>query len=133
MESKTIAVYTDGSCLGNPGPGGWAFIGLDDKKVIKISGGEKHTTNNRMELLAVIKAIDHFRQRYSSLVVYSDSNLTIKCAEGTWKRRKNLDLWNEYDRVSKFNNIRFVWVKAHNGDKYNEMVDILARRACPKK
>ena len=125
-----ITIYTDGSCKPNPGPGGWACIALHPDAIYKISGGEKNTTNNRMELIAIIEAVDYHAE-HKELKIFSDSRLTINCAKGLWKRKKNLDLWKEFDIVSKGKNIIFEWVKAHNGDHYNEMVDKLAKDSVP--
>lgn len=122
-----ISIYTDGSCLKNPnGPGGWAYLILEkDDFIIIDSGNEISTTNNRMELKAVIEVLKNinFKNEYT---IYSDSQLTINCAEGKWKRKANLDLWEEYDNHSKNKKINYEWVKAHNGNKYNEMVDKIA-------
>lgn len=122
-------IYTDGSCIGNPGPGGWAFIILatDSDGEWRVSGGEINTTNNRMELTAVIQALEftYYEKKY---IIYSDSMYVINCASGKWARKKNLDLWGEYDNISIGKNIEWVWVRGHNGDKYNEIVDFLAKQ-----
>lgn len=130
MTSSTTIVYTDGSCNPNPGRGGWAHLTLssdEDPREWHVYGGESDTTNNRMELTAVIEAL-RFHPDKKDFVIYTDSQLTMKCAEGEWKRNKNLDLWEEYDKVSKGKKITFKKVKAHSGDKYNELVDKLASR-----
>lgn len=119
-----IKIYTDGSC--NKGNGGWAFILIDeDNDEWHMSDGEKDTTNNRMELKAIIEALREVKEN-ETCEIYSDSMLCINCAEGKWKRNKNLDLWKEYDVISKNKKIKFIWVKGHSGDKYNEMVDKIA-------
>ena len=119
-------IYTDGSCLVNPGgAGGWAFVLLEDGEQWSVMGSEPSTTNNRMELQAVIEALD-FAQG-DEYVLYTDSDMTLKCANGIWKRKANMDLWAEYDRVLRGRKIHWQWVKAHNGNKYNELVDKLAR------
>jgi ribonuclease HI len=122
-----IDIYTDGSCLKNPsGPGGWAFcIHESDGFIISDSGSEENTTNNRMELKALIEAIKSI-DNINEYKIYSDSQLTINCATNKWKRKANLDLWKEYDNFSKNKKICFEWVKAHNGNKYNEIVDKMA-------
>tara|TARA_Y100000389_G_scaffold198247_1_gene234402 strand:+ start:2725 stop:3111 length:387 start_codon:yes stop_codon:yes gene_type:complete len=126
-----IDIFTDGSCLNNPGNGGWAFVVIKNDKIKVISSGaEKTTTNNRMELTAVIKALEHNKKKNVNL--YSDSKLTINCAKGIWKRKANLDLWKEYDSVSSNVIINYVWVKAHNGNVYNELVDKLAHKEASK-
>lgn len=129
-EIKTIEVYTDGSCLKNPGPGGWAFVGLEQSKRRQIRGGDINSTNNRMELTAVIKAINYYKNKYDKIIIYSDSLLTINCAKKLWKRNKNKDLWIKYDDSSKGQLIVFKKVKAHDGNFYNEIVDRLAKKAC---
>lgn len=119
-------IYTDGSCLGNPdGPSGWAFALLEDDEVWCMVGGSHSSTNNRMEMTAVIEAL-MFAQNIE-YTIYTDSKLVMNCAQKIWKRKANLDLWEEYDRVSAGKVLNWVWVKAHNGDEYNELVDNLAR------
>lgn len=121
-----MIIYTDGSCLKNPnGPGGWGAIILDDIFELIISGSEKETTNNRMELTAVIESLKYI-EKGEKCIIYSDSQLTINCASGKWCRKANIDLWNEYEIVSKDKYIDFEWVKAHNGNYYNEKVDKIA-------
>jgi ribonuclease HI len=123
------SLYTDGSCLKNPGgPGGWAFVSICHNEVEwHVSGGDKSTTNNRMELTAVIEGIN-FSSKYTTMTIYSDSMYVINCAKGTWQRKKNTDLWDLYNDASKGKKINWIWVKGHNGDKYNEIVDKLARK-----
>lgn len=125
-----ISIYTDGSCIKNNN-GGWAFCIVNDDEDIIVSGTEKNTTNNRMELIAVIESLDYINHiNYDNSFtynVYSDSLLTINCATNKWKRKSNLDLWKEFDIVSNNKKINFIWVKAHNGNKYNELVDVYAR------
>jgi len=119
-------VYTDGSCLSNPGGnGGWAVAVVEDKNFVYLVGNELSTTNNRMELRAVIEALKFVN--FKEFILYTDSQLTMNCATRKWKRKANLDLWEEYDRISKGFVIHWEWVKAHNGDKYNSIVDKLAR------
>ena len=119
-------VYTDGSCLKNPGgASGWSFCVLCDNVTWLVSGGEHSSTNNRMELVAVIEALKWHEGLRVKLC--TDSLLTMKCALGLWKRKSNMDLWEEYDHVSRGRDIKWSWVKAHSGNKYNEMVDHAAR------
>lgn len=118
-------IYTDGSSIGNPGPSGWAFCLLEDGEEWCLSGGYPSSTNNRMELQAVIEALK-FAQN-TIYTIYTDSKLTMNCAKGIWKRNSNIDLWIEYDNYAACKNLEWVWVKAHNGDEYNEFVDKLAR------
>ena len=118
-------IYTDGSCLTNPGPGGWCFcVSHDDDRDWIVSGGEEETTNNRMELTAVIEALEFVRK---DCVINTDSQWVLKCGKGEWKRKMNLDLWEKFDVVSKEIDIEWNWVKAHNGNEYNEIVDNIAR------
>lgn len=138
MEPNT-EVYTDGSCLGNGNgrnsPGGWAFIWLDtkDDKEWLVSGGEKETTNNRMELEAAIRALDFCA---GDLTIYSDSLYVIKGITEWifgWKKRgwakvKNRGYWERLDRATQGRRVEWRWVKAHSGNFYNEKVDKLARR-----
>jgi ribonuclease HI len=120
-------IFTDGSCLKNPkGPGGWAFSLIENGEQWTLSGGESSTTNNRMELMAVIEALD-FAQG-NEYIIHTDSELTMKCATGVYKRKANKDLWDEYDRALGSKKINWVWVKAHNGNPLNEYVDRLARK-----
>ena len=122
-------IYTDGSCLKNPnGPGGWAFcIVNNDDTYSCMSGSDSNTTNNRMELTAVIEALNMIQEK--ECIIYTDSLLTLNCAQNIWKRKANLDLWLKYDKLSKNRKINYQWVKAHNGNKYNEIVDSLAYQA----
>src|SRR5579883_2555405 len=103
---KQIEIFTDGSCKGNPGPGGWAAIFLEknSKQSFKIlKGHAKETTNNRMEMTAVIEAlryIDHAKLHEAQITLYSDSNLVIQTLLQGWKRKANLDLWEELDELN---------------------------------
>ena len=137
MENQII-IYTDGSCLGNPGPGGWGFIWLDENKEWNICGREEFTTNNKMELEAVIQALDFCainRTRNKEIIIYSDSQYVIKgitewmpgWKKKGWNKIKNRDYWERLDILCQGKKIKWNWVKAHNGDKYNEQVDKLAR------
>ena len=126
-----IEIFTDGSCLKNPGgSGAWAFCFIEkDKTVLTSSGSEKSTTNNRMELKAVIESLKFIENIDENYKIFSDSQVTINCAIGKWKRKANLDLWEEFDIQMKDKKITFEWVKAHNGNIYNELVDKLAYNA----
>jgi len=119
-------IYTDGSCLKNPGgASGWAFVILENDDETYVSGGDPSSTNNRMEMMAVIKALIYAPN--NEYTIYTDSKLVMNCAQGIWGRKANLDLWSKYDNVSKDFTLKWVWVKAHKGDKYNEIVDDMAR------
>lgn len=127
--NKVINIYTDGSCMGTTG--GWAIIVVfSDGVGVTMSGNEVNTTNNRMELKAVIEALKFILKNgfiNPNVTIHTDSMLTMNCAIGKWKRNKNLDMWTEYDSI--INGIKsnaiieFKWVKAHNGTEYNEFVD----------
>ncbi len=129
MQNK-IEIYTDGSCLGNPGPGGWGVIIKNDPDVI-LKGGEAHTTNNRMEMSAILNALIWIRETFEApeqynYTIYSDSNLLIQTLNLGWKRKANTDLWAEIDKHRAWLNIEWVWVKAHATNKYNNLVDKVA-------
>ena len=136
-----ITIYTDGSCLTNPGNGGWAAIINENNQIKKISGNEKNTTNNRMELLAPIKALQGIKTG-SKIKVYTDSqyvkngitewiNIWLSNKWKTSKKEnvKNKDLWIELYNLTKSFDIQWIWVKAHDGNSLNEEVDLLAKRA----
>ena len=136
-----ITIYTDGSCLTNPGNGGWAAIINENNQIKKISGNVKNTTNNRMELLAPINALKGIKTG-SKIKVYTDSQyvkngitewITIWLSNN-WKTSKkvdvkNKDLWIELYNLTKSFDIEWIWVKAHDGNSLNEEVDLLAKRA----
>lgn len=139
INESHIEIYTDGSCLKNPGSGGFAAIILKDDKVVKaISGGKEHTTNNVMELLGAISGLTYAKKLFGSsipITLYSDSMYVIDGitkyyrfweADG-WTNRKNKELWWNLIDAKKGLNISWKWVKAHNGNHYNEQVDQLAR------
>jgi ribonuclease HI len=136
-----IEIYTDGSCLTNPGNGGWAAIINKDGEISKISGNEKDTTNNRMELLAPINALKNMDSK-SQIKIYTDSQYVKlgitewvnKWVTNNWKTSKkedvkNKDLWIELYVLNKSLNVKWNWVKAHAGNPMNEEVDLLAKRA----
>ena len=135
-------IYTDGACSGNPGPGGWGAIILsEEKNETNISGKEKSTTNNRMELMAPIMALRKIKKA-SKIIIYTDS-IYLKNGITTWiknwekngwknankKPIKNKDLWVTLNELSKEHVINWKWVKAHAGNKYNEIADKLATEA----
>ena len=136
---KKITLFSDGSALGNPGPGGYgAILRYGDKERI-ISGGEAHTTNNRMELLGVIEGLRALKEP-CDVTIISDSSYVIKgineWLEGWIKRNfakvKNPDLWQEYLRVSQPHQIHGVWVRGHNGHPENERCDVIAKEEAEK-
>ena len=138
-----IKIHTDGSCLGNPGAGGWAAIIVDEKNQREeISGGEEHTTNNRMELTAAIRALKKIPAG-SSVELFTDSSyLKNAFTNGwlaKWKRNGwnngrvlNQDLWLELDELIKSRAVNFNWVKGHAGNFFNERCDTLARTMAGK-
>ncbi|MDD2357520.1 MAG: ribonuclease HI [Thiovulaceae bacterium] len=136
---KIITLFSDGSALGNPGPGGYgAILRYNDKERI-ISGGEAHTTNNRMELLGVIEGLRALKEP-CQVEVISDSSYVVKGINewlGGWvardfKKVKNPDLWTLYLEVSKPHKIKATWVRGHNGHDENEKCDLLAKAEAQK-
>ena len=136
---KTITLFSDGSALGNPGPGGFgAILRYNDRERI-ISGGEIHTTNNRMELKGVIEGLKALKEP-CIVEVISDSSYVVKGINewlGGWiardfKKVKNPDLWIEYIEVSKPHKIKATWVRGHNGHDENEKCDLLAKEQAQK-
>ena len=139
--AEVVRIYTDGACKGNPGPGGWGAllkVGADEKELF---GGELNTTNNRMELTAVIRALESLNPSPCDVAVYTDSQYVQKGISEwlhDWKRRgwrtadkkpvKNLDLWRELDRLASEHRIAWHWVKGHAGHPENERADALANR-----
>ena len=136
-----IKVYTDGSCLGNPGNGGWAFVVINEKDISFRAGYERNTTNNQMELMAAIKAIE-FLDKYNDINLNTDSNYVrqgitnwiLNWKGNNWKTStkkavKNKELWERLDKLNLDKNISWSWVKAHNVDEFNNQVDQLARQA----
>ncbi len=131
---KKIEIYTDGSSLGNPGPGGWcAILRYKDKEKV-ISGGENHTTNNRMELTAVIEALKKLKMP-CEIDLYADSTYVLKginewidnWIKKDFKNVKNEDLWREFLKYSKNHKINVKWVKGHSGHLENERCDKIAK------
>lgn len=141
MSDKTLTIYTDGACRGNPGPGGWGALLMYGDKTKEIYGGEASTTNNRMELQAAISALSSLK-RSCDLTLYTDSQYVRKGITewiNNWKLRnwrtaakkpvKNVDLWQQLDAEVARHNIHWVWVKGHAGNSGNERADQLANLA----
>jgi len=136
---KKITLFSDGSALGNPGPGGYGTILRYKDKEREISGYEEHTTNNRMELRGVIEGLKALKEPCEVEIV-SDSSYVVKGINewlGGWIKRdfkkvKNPDLWREYIEVSKPHSIAAKWVRGHNGHSENERCDLLAKEAANK-
>ena len=133
-----LKIYTDGACSGNPGKGGWAAIILDGKNQSNISGSENKTTNNRMELMAPIMALKKIKKK-SEIIIYTDSRYVKdgitewikKWKLNNWKSSnkkpvKNKDLWVKLDDYCQKHNVSWKWVKAHAGNKLNNLADQLA-------
>ena len=135
-------IYTDGACSGNPGPGGWGAVILDkDKNQENISGKEKNTTNNRMELMAPIMALKKLKFK-SEIVIFTDSTYVKngitewinKWEKNGWKNAnkkpiKNKDLWIKLHNLCMDNNVNWKWIKGHSNNKYNDLADKLATEA----
>ena len=127
--TQTIYLYTDGASSGNPGPGGYGAVLVCGNLRKEISGGFAVTTNNRMELLAVIKGLECIRWTGATVEVYSDSQYVVNTLTKGWKRKKNNDLWDRYDQLGARFNVRFHWIKGHAGHPENERCDRLAVEA----
>jgi ribonuclease HI len=137
--TNRIDIFTDGSCLGNPGPGGWGVLirNNDNNGDIEMSGSQPDTTNNRMEMSAVLKAFEYLIEHDISdslLSIHTDSSLVVNTFTQNWKKKKNTDLWalieTAYSKLySKGNTFEWNWVKGHAGHEENERVDDLARWA----
>ena len=130
-----INIYTDGSSQGNPGNGGYGAILEFQGKRKELSQGFRKTTNNRMELLAVIAALEALKKENLNITVYSDSKYVVDAIEKKWldgwvktgfKKKKNPDLWRRYLEASKGHNIKYIWLKGHAGHPQNERCDQLA-------
>lgn len=120
-----IEIHTDGACLGNPGPGGWAAIVIDNDSKQRLSGGDAETTNNRMEIMAVIKGLQAVPER-AEVGVFSDSRYVINTMTRNWKRNANRDLWPLLDAEVGKRKVNWNWVKGHAGHPLNEEADALA-------
>lgn len=142
MTEQRIIIYTDGACSGNPGPGGYGAVILDGGERVEISGGFQRTTNNRMELLAIIESLKHLKKK-SSVLLNTDSKYIIDAVTKGWldkwkanrwmrnKREKaeNVDLWKQMVKLLEKHDVKLNWVKGHAGNIENEVCDRLAVRA----
>lgn len=142
---KRIEIFTDGACSGNPGAGGWGAILRYNEVEKELSGGEAETTNNRMELTAVISALEALKEP-CNITLYTDSKYVMEGIEKwifNWKKNgwktsnkklpvKNVELWQKLDELQQKHEIRWVWVKGHAGHKENERCDELARMETQK-
>jgi ribonuclease HI len=137
--AQQLIIYTDGSSRGNPGPGGYGAILKWGSVEKELSQGYRRTTNNRMELMAVIAALQALHKEGIALTIYSDSQYVVKAVEQGWLKnwiatdfkggKKNKDLWTLYYELSKKFTIKFVWVKGHANNAYNNRCDVLATNA----
>jgi len=143
-KNNTVVIYTDGACSGNPGPGGWGSVLLFNGHRRELSGGERSTTNNRMEMTAVIEALAALK-RSCRIVIHTDSTYVMKGMTewlANWKRRgwktadrkpvKNVDLWQQMDAALARHDVEWRWVRGHSGVPENERADELARLAIPR-
>jgi len=143
MSEEFVDIFSDGACRGNPGPGGWGALLRYNEKERELWGGEAETTNNRMELTAVIRALEALK-RSSRARVYTDSQYVQKGISEwvhDWKRRnwhtaarkpvKNVDLWKRLDELAALHHVEWHWVKGHAGHPENERADRLANRGIP--
>lgn len=135
---STIVIYTDGSSRGNPGPGGYGAILIYGNHRKEISQGFRLTTNNRMELMSVIAALELLKKPKQHITIYSDSQYVVKAIEEGWlknwiktgfKGKKNKDLWLRYLKAADGHTIKFKWIKGHNNHPQNELCDKLAVEA----
>lgn len=138
----SVIIYTDGACRGNPGPGGWGAILMWGNKKKEISGGARSTTNNRMELTAVIRALESLN-RPVEVILYSDSSYVVKgmtewlsgWQRAGWKTkggmRKNHELWKRLAELADIHTIHWKWVRGHDNNELNERADYLATHAIP--
>ena len=136
---KQVDIYTDGACRGNPGRGGWGAVLVYGGREKEMSGGERQTTNNRMELTAAISALEALKEPCEVTLTSDSKYLTYAINKGwlvNWKKRgwkksdgealPNLDLWKKIDELISLHKVTFVWVKGHEGHAYNERCDTLA-------
>ena len=130
-----IKIYTDGASRGNPGPGGFGVVMIYGALRKEISEGFRYTTNNRMELLSVIVALESLKKEGTTVTIYSDSKYVVDSVEQKWvfgwekkyfKDKKNEDLWKRFLRIYRKHNVKFVWVKGHASNKENNRCDELA-------
>jgi ribonuclease HI len=141
MMPITVHIFTDGACSGNPGPGGWGAMLQYDRHQKCIKGWSRNTTNNRMELLAAIRALEALK-RACNVIITTDSKYVKQGITewiGMWKRKgwqtiekrpvKNKDLWQALDSLCQFHKVHWEWIKGHSGHQENEMADQLAREA----
>jgi ribonuclease HI len=136
--SNEITIYTDGASRGNPGPGGYGVVLKYGRHRLEKSQGFRMTTNNRMELLAVITGLEALKKKGSNVVIYTDSKYVADSVEKGWvfqweskafRKKKNADLWARFLKIYRAHNVRFIWIKGHNNNAENEVCDRLAVNA----
>jgi ribonuclease HI len=137
--THSIQMYTDGAARGNPGPGGYGVILMSGKHHKELSQGYRRTTNNRMELMAVIAGLQALKKEGMNVTIYSDSQYVVKAIQEGWLKKwiatqfkggkKNKDLWMQYHELSQQHHIKFVWVKGHADNPFNNRCDELATMA----
>ena len=127
MPTHKIVIHTDGACKGNPGRGGWAAVIQQNGNQEIISGSDLQTTNNRMEMMAVIKGLEAVDPS-AKVLISSDSTYVVNTMTKGWKRKANHDLWDQMDRLVKSHNVSWQWVRGHNGDPGNELADSAATK-----
>ncbi|MDR2724352.1 MAG: ribonuclease HI [Holosporaceae bacterium] len=141
---KQVVIYTDGACSRNPGPGGWAAILIQDSFEKELLGGEQNTTNNRMEMISAIKALEELKEKHA-IMLYTDSQYLINGITkwiGGWEKNnwltsdkkavKNKELWIRLQELTRHHKISWNWVAGHSGNEYNERVDKLAKSQCKR-
>jgi len=136
-----VTIYTDGAARGNPGPGGYGVVLISGKHRLEKSEGFRLTTNNRMELLAVITGLEALKKTGTTVVIYTDSRYVADAVEKGWvfqweskafKKKKNPDLWMRFLKIYRKHNVRFIWIKGHANNPENEACDRLAVEASGK-
>ncbi|MGL5034303.1 MAG: ribonuclease HI [Microcystaceae cyanobacterium] len=146
IASQSIIIYTDGACIGNPGPGGYGVVLLHNEEREELSGGYRLTTNNRMEMMAAIAGLEALAKA-SSVTLYSDSQYLVDAMTKGWAKRwrangwkrnakdmaKNPDLWERLLKLCQHHEVKFIWVRGHSGNKENERCDRLAVAASRSK
>lgn len=128
-KTSGVVAYTDGGCLVNPGgPGGYGVVVINNETGEKREYSDSYvsTTNNRMEVMAILRALRETAEFKKPVTIYSDSQYAINCAKGEWGRNKNQDLWREYEELAKNRDVQYIWVRGHAGNRYNERCDELA-------
>lgn len=136
---EPVIIYTDGAARGNPGPGGYGAVMMFGKLTKELSQGYRFTTNNRMELMAVIAALEALKKNNLSVIIYSDSKYVVQAVEEGWLKnwiktdfkggKKNKDLWLRFFKLSQNHQIKFKWVRGHADNVFNNRCDILATTA----